>query len=497
MSMPAMLAARAHREGRAQRTAQFRHRALAPEPLGIVVWQLGAEPYTIAAIGGGTRPSGFDLFVPGFPLNRDLLFAAMKDFAEWFCPAFEASAAGPCEETTNFGEPLQVPDELPQIVVPNRETIGVLGRLGRRLAYLPIDGPQPADPLLPRLGKHLMWIADYAATPGQQLIVAATQLIGDHYQTAMSTYETASLPALDAWIDPPTDTHAFHAAARAEQEPIGPRPERGEGDEAQRLMRSFNVARAGSTDRIVVERLLNPIRAFYQDLVDGTWELMWRSIERERQWPEAPSVVRRSYEDRRAFASHIAWMNGPAQGRRRTRRVPRAAAMELGRLESAQARCAAEEAIDDPLRMAPVLLSGKAVAGEVAHCDNERRENVNGRNVKRPSVILNSSEPCAMPVGKYLWWSQAADKREWRVERIEPNDTGGSTVTLILQTNRLPPAGLPVIGTRACFSELRTGTPYALFLPTHAPWTHRPADAAMLAPSTDLEDTDIGQEEAA
>jgi hypothetical protein len=112
--------------------------------------------------------------------------------------------------------------------------------------------------------------------------------------------------------------------------------------------------------------------------------------------------------------------------------------MELGRLEAAQARCAAEEAIDDPLRMAPILLAGKAVAGEIVRCDSGRRENVNGRNVKRPSVTLSSSEACVMPVGKNLWWSQAADKREWKVERIEPSAAGGSTVTLVLQTTECP-----------------------------------------------------------
>jgi hypothetical protein len=78
--------------------------------------------------------------------------------------------------------------------VANTETIGLLGRLGRRVAYLPTDGATPADPRLPRLGRHLMWLADYASTPGQQVILAATELLGTHYQTAMSSYETQSLP---------------------------------------------------------------------------------------------------------------------------------------------------------------------------------------------------------------------------------------------------------------------------------------------------------------
>lgn len=492
-----MLAARAHLDGRALRTAQLRHRALAPEPFGIVAWQLGAEPYTIAALGAGTRAGGYELHVPGFPLNRDLLLAATLAFAAQFCTSFESAVLGPGEEITHFGEPLHVPSELPQIVVANLETIGLLGRLGRRLAYLPTDGDRPADPLLPRLGRHLMWIADYAQTPAQQLIVAATDLLASHWQTATSTYELGSLAALDAWVDPPAGTHAFHAATRAERFPVGPRPEHGEGEEAQQLMQAFNAARAGSVDPAAVAPLLGPLRTFYDGLVAGTWELMWQTVERERAWPEAPSVERRARADRIAYAAHIAWMNGPVQGRRRARRTPRAAALRLGELEAAQSMCLAEEAIDDPLRMAPVLLAGKALAGEVAGCEADRRELINGRNYKRPRVTLQSEEPCAMPIGKSLWWTHAAGEREWIVEQILPAESGGSTIALVLQTNRQLSAGLPVVGERACFSELNTRDGLTPHLPSAAPWTHRPADAASAAPSTDIEHTDTGNEAAA
>jgi hypothetical protein len=200
-------------------------------------------------------------------------------------------------------------------------------------------------------------------------------------------------------------------------------------------------------------------------------------------------VARRAYEDRKAYAAHISWINGPVGGRRRTRRAPRAAAMELGRLEAAQARCTAEEAIDDPVRMAPLLLAGKAVAGEVVQYEPDHRETIGGKNLKRPRVTLHSLDPCAMPIGKHVWWTRAADKREWQVEQIAPAANGGSIVTLVLQTNRALPAGLPAQGTRACFSELKSSAPYELFLPSSVPWTHRPADAVAAAPSTHLEDT--------
>jgi hypothetical protein len=110
--------------------------------------------------------------------------------------------------------------------------------------------------------------------------------------------------------------------------------------------------------------------------------------------------------------------------------------------------------------------------------------------------MLHSLEPCVMPIGKDLWWTEAADKREWKVEQIEPTQAGGSTVTLTLQTNRTLPAGLPSPGARACFSELNTAASYELSLPSRPPWTHRSAETPA-ALSADLENTVTPQEDAA
>ena len=52
-------------------------------------------------------------------------------------------------------------------------------------------------------------------------------------------------------------------------------------------------------------------------------------------------------------------------GLRRTRHTPRRAAVILRRLEDAQQRTEAEEALDDPLRMIPYLIDNKAVRGRV------------------------------------------------------------------------------------------------------------------------------------
>ena len=493
MSFQALLAARAHKEGRAQPTALRRHRALSRDPLCIVAWQLGAEPYSIGAIAIGTQSLGPDLFVPGYPLDRDLLFTALLGFADRFCSEFEVYSTGPCEEIVHRGTELPVPINLPQIVVANSQTIGLLGRLGRRLAYLPTSSPHPADPLLPRLGRHLMWIAEHAQLPGQQLVVSVADLLATHYVTAMSAFEMQSLAAMDAWIDPPNGMHGFKAAELAESHTVGPVPSPRDGQQIHALMKTFNEQRDGSKDPVVIEKLSKPLRALYMDMVEETWNLIWKAIDRERTKSEAASLARRACEDRIAYAAHLQWMAGPAEGRRKARMTPRSAAVRLHELEQARARLMAEEALDDPLRMAPHLLSGKAVAGTVIECDDTRRELINGRNCLRPSVTIRTEEPCQMPAGAEVWWTQMPAGREWIVERVAITTSGGSEVTLALQTNRIPSVGLPVVGNRACFSQFNTRAGYELFLPTEVPWTHR---VALTAAPVDLDYNDSGGEAA-
>ncbi len=175
-------AARAFAAARAVRSSTVRHRRLVPKPIGVVLWQLGAEPFSAAAIGWGESHAQPHMAVAGEPRNRDLAFAALLDFAKWFNPRFEAHYAD--RETLTRGKStITVARTAPQIVVANLATVELLGRLGRRLAYLPTDGPRPADPALVRLGRHLRFLWDHCSTPGQQLVVAMTDLMNAHWAT--------------------------------------------------------------------------------------------------------------------------------------------------------------------------------------------------------------------------------------------------------------------------------------------------------------------------
>src|SRR5262249_52145570 len=186
----------------------YRHRHIARRPLALVLWQLGAEPFTAAAVAWGLRPADRNLVVPGEPRDRELAFRALAEVGRAFNRWFEAGH-----------------DEMaPQVVLLNRGNLRLLGRLGRRLAYLPTDGARPADPELVRFGWHLKFLSDHARFPGQQLVLVLSDLLTSHWITELSELEAQNLAALDAAVDPPGGKSAHTAAFVAEQTEIGPAP---------------------------------------------------------------------------------------------------------------------------------------------------------------------------------------------------------------------------------------------------------------------------------
>jgi hypothetical protein len=465
------LAARAHHSGRALRKAKYSHRRLIPRPLAAVLYQLGAEPFAVAAIGWGDRHERLTFRVAGEPRNRDLAFALLLEFARWFNPRFEAPAAD--REIVTRGEyEFSRARSAPQVLVANSATTKMLDRLGRRLAYLPTAGPRPADEALVRLGRHLRFLSSHAWVPGQQLLVSLTDLLNDHWMSSQSDTERQSLPALDAFIDPFDGLHGFHAAASVEDNSIGPVPAGDEDERLEPLVERFNKLRGNRTAPTVVKPLLVPIEDHYRPLIQRAWELLWRCREREAKFAEAPSVERRWIEDRESYTLHIDWM--ARSGLRRTRQTPRQAAMALRRLEESQRLLEAEEACDDPLKMIPYLLQHKAVCGRVVFVNRTHYELAIKRMMPRPLVTLYSPDPCLMPLGKELWWSQQPGGREYVVHAIEAAPGDGWLITLKLMTGSAA-AELPSVGSDACFSVHNTRPAPPMMLPTAEPWTHRPA----------------------
>jgi hypothetical protein len=465
-----VLAARSFRDGRANRTAMFRHRHLINSPIALVFWQLGAEPFSAAAVGFGSTRSDLDLIVAGDPRNRDLAFAALLRVARWFNPRFELAAANrDSVQRGSFSATRSI--SAPQILVANQTTVEMIGRLGRRLAYLRPDGAQPAPVELIRFGQHLLFLSRHSRIPGQQIVIPLDELVRTHWSTSQSDFERASLAALNAYIDT-TGVHGFYAAAEREREAVGPVPDGDDDVTVEPLVTEFNRLRGNSTEPAAIRSLLQPIEQHYSRLVTRTWNLMWECYQREIAFPEAPSVSRRWDADRDAYTRHMDWI--AISGRRRTRDTPRQAALLLSQLEESKALLEAEEACDDPLRMIPYLLEGKAVQGQVVSLDPEHREPGPRRVVRRPLVTILSQDPCFMPVGKQLWWTRSAAGQSYEIHQVSSGPDGQATVTLKLSTSTRGIL-MPGLGEHACFSIHTTSSPWRINLPEGEPWTHHPS----------------------
>jgi len=473
------LVARSFRAGRAIRSANFCHRRLAADPIMLVLWQLGGEPFSAAAIGYGCRRQDLQIAVAGDPRNRDLAFAAILQLARWFNAEFEryaedrvATSQGNAEFTTAR--------TAPQVIVANDATIEMIGRLGRRLAYLPTDGRKPAPAELVRLGQHFLFLHRHSRMAGQQLIVSLTDLLSQHWATPLSDIEKQSLAALNAYIAPPVGVNGFFAAAEQERETLGPVPSGEDDKRLDPLVREFHARRGDRTDSATIRPLLRPIEIHYRPLVERTWSQTWDARDREAAWPEAASVERRWDADREAYTRHIDWIS--QDGRTRTRQTARQAAVRLQTLEDAKARLQAEEACDDPLKMIPYILQNKAVEGRVLRINADYREMGNARMVRRPLITILSPDPCLIPRGRELWWTSAADGREYIVHDVQAGAGGGSLVTLKLSTGDRS-TQMPGVGSQTCFSVHSTGKGWIARLPMAEPWSHRPpADVAPPAP---------------
>jgi hypothetical protein len=472
--LEALLVADATGKGRAQRSAVFRHRHLAKKPLGMVLWQLGAEPFTAASVAWGFGLQSRDLVVSGEPRDRELTFRALGKVAHAFNRWFEGDRLEP-----------------PQIVLPNRATLKLLGRLGRRLAYLSDRDGRAPDPELVRFGRHLGFLAERSRFPGQQLVVVATDLLVGHWVTGLSELEAQNLPALDAAIEPPQGMTAHQAAALAEQTEIGPMPGQAEDDIAEKLMKAFDIQRGrGSngrliTDERVVAPLLAPIKAHYESLTERGWSLLWRCIERERRYQQAPSVHRRWEEDVEALNGHIEWTVQKG-GRYRTRATSRQAAFRLRDWETGQELLQAEETIDDPMKMIPCLMDNQAVTGRVVKLDLDHKEAGGKRAVGRPRITVETEDPCLMPEGKELYWTRTPTAAEWVLESVSPAARGGTRITLKRMSSANPGAQ-PALHEDVVFSKYTT-KPNGYLPPLHKdpPWTH----AKPVVESQSIEDGD-------
>lgn len=451
--LKAVLIAEARAAGRGVRTALVRHRRIVPKPLGMVLWQLGAEPFTVGALAWGFGPKDRTMVVPGEPRDRDLAFRALTEVAHAFNKWFEGGHGG-----------------APQLILPNAGMLTLLGRLGRRLAWLPTDGDRPADPALVRFGRHVRFLADHSQFPGQQLVLVLTELLQTHWATELSDVESQNLAALDAAIEPPPGMTGHEAAAKAELQGIGPVPT-DEDKALAPLVQEFNKVRARRTEEAVVGQLRRPIVAHYEGLVFRRgWPLLWKCLERERNLPEAPSVERRWVGDMEALGRHLDWM-GKTGGRRRVRQTAAQAASTLQHWEDAQRLLLAEEVIDDGLRLLPELLANRALMGRVVQVDLDHKERAAKSVVARPLVTIEVPDRCMVPDGKELYWTGSPKAKQYTVVGVEKiPKTDKWRVTLRHETSAA--MARPARGDDAIFTVHHLHNAPPALLPRQVPWTH-------------------------
>lgn len=429
--LAAVAAAHSDRAGVAVRVRAYRHTVLVDQPIAVALLAPGGEPFTVAAVAYGRQRSRHRLAVVGQPLNRDELFEELTDVAEWFCAAFEEpwGRRATVPRSARSRERVERAPMAPQVLVPNAGTVTAFRNLGRRLAYLPTvstpDGPQPAPEILVRFGRHLQFLAEAHRRPGSALCVDTVTMAAQGWSTPQTDEARAHLAALDAWIDPPDAVHAYRAARDAARQDVGPLTMPETERELEPLVTAYDEARkAGRSGAATAVK--QRLQREYRRLLDRAWELMWRVRDREETHPlEARFAQARWAQDADIYSNHMAWMDGPAQGRRRTRMTPRQAIRTRYELEERTTRVTAEMIVADPLLQIDELLDGRGIEATVVAADHNRRvvKPGNTRRSLEPELTLRTDVPSLVPAGETLYWTE--DPRvAVRLDTVAPNGDG-------------------------------------------------------------------------
>jgi hypothetical protein len=452
--------------GKAVPTALRCHRHIAAGPAMIVPFRIGGESFAVSALAMGFSRTDFDPLVVPDPRNRALFFDRITPFARKFDEWFMSFASQRDEDG--------IATNAPQLVMPNRASASLLAAVGRRLAY--IDASYSVDPAVTATGRHFQFLKDHLRVPGQQLVLSLTDILASHWATAQTPGERLSLPALAAWIQPPPGIHGFDAAVAAEADDgVGPLLPASRDIELFGLVEAYAAAlKAGDAAAACSAEI--GIHAHWTQVLGSAWGICWDALAQIRNLPLAPSTRQRWRQDCEAYTRHAEWQR--TGGRRRVRPTVRQAAETHSRLEAAAAMLTTQEAIDDPLRMAPYVLRDEAIIGTVVAIDPENVERSPGGQRRRyPLVTLETPQPCGVAVGKQLWWTADPNKeRPWIVrEVVQPRRPSQRwRITLRRAKAATNQTRLPTIQEDAAYSVLNL-TDYQTRFPGEAdmPWTHR------------------------
>jgi hypothetical protein len=224
--------ARAHavQRGYAQPITTVRHVHVSARPLVLVPLAMAGEANApLAAMVGRNRDEPRLLIVPQ-PRNRAQRFEfahslalVMLHYLATFASTIEAAS-----RPGGVSKPRAA--DTPQVWVPNRADIDFLRLFGRSTRFRSTTGPYAVPVSVPTLGKWLTFLTERAEYPGSSLLVAATEVLTQHWATGQSAIEDGDLASLLGWIAPPPGSDGTHAATAAEDPlvcpPAGPATDR-------------------------------------------------------------------------------------------------------------------------------------------------------------------------------------------------------------------------------------------------------------------------------
>ncbi|MFR9802549.1 hypothetical protein ACL02T_09635 [Pseudonocardia sp. RS010] len=450
-----------------------RHAHLADEPLIVCAYHLANEPGALIGLVYGTDPAAPHVVAMGNPLNRDVRFAALADFARdalaYLDPYTGYEVVRPSPRSNRA---TAIAYDTPQIVTPNTATAAWLGDvLARSIRYLRPD-EQNVDPALPLLGAHLTAMTQAAHSPLSSLVASATNLLSSHWVTGQLGGETEILPTILRWITPVAGLTGRESAAIAEQgtPPAGPVPGIEFDDALYRAWDQWSAQTAAGLNPLEASEAM---RAALLAALVPTYAATFEALELLRGLPPATSDAARHEIDREAWGRHCQRAQG-GNARFRALLDPLTAARIMQDSETQLATYTRQQVLDDPLALEELVFTSDAVQGEVLAVNPDIRD---GR-AWTPLITVLTAVPYENAPGARLY-PTTNDRQSAEVIAVD-----GDTVTLKLRggmgQGRPTPDRLPVIGQSLTFIALEAQQFRGRTLPRQLPWTHRtpePVDA--------------------